>query len=54
MIGSVHKFACGNWDDYENQSSFEWRIDEALTQYVLPPEQENIVLVFKRKVAQRF
>lgn len=49
VIGSRYRFVSGNWDIYEEQDKFDWRLDEKLSSYVLPPEQANGVLVFRRK-----
>jgi hypothetical protein len=51
VIGSRHKFSAGNWDSYEAQDRFEWRLDPRLSSLVIPPELDSAVLVFKRKPA---
>jgi hypothetical protein len=49
VLGSRYKFASGNWDAYAAQTRFDQTIDERLSSYLLPPELESAVLVFKRK-----
>jgi hypothetical protein len=49
VIGSRYKFVSGNWEAYAGQDKFEWGLDEELSSFVLPPEQANGVLVFRRK-----
>lgn len=49
MIGSRHRFATGNWDDYEKQTVFELSLDERLSRLILPRELESAVYVFKRR-----
>lgn len=49
VIGSRYRFASGAWEAYSRQDSFEWSIDERLSAFVLPPELESAVLVFRRK-----
>lgn len=49
VIGSRHRFACGNWDAYEAQQGFDWGADEKLTRWVMPPGTDPVVLVFRRK-----
>jgi len=49
VIGSRHKFAAGNWDDYERQSAFTLEEEEALSRLVLPPELGSAVYIFRRK-----
>jgi hypothetical protein len=51
VIGSRHRFAAGNWDDYSAQERFEWAIDNALSSLVIPPELDSAVLIFRRKPA---
>ncbi|MBZ5498659.1 MAG: SAM-dependent methyltransferase [Acidobacteriia bacterium] len=52
VIGSRYRFASGNWEAYSNQSRFEWNHDPTLAGYVLPPELESAILIFRRKPAQ--
>ncbi len=51
VIGSRYKFASGNWDAYAAQNRFEWSVDQRLSSYVIPPELESAVLIFRRKSA---
>ena len=51
VIGSRYRFASGNWDAYETQNRFEWNLDTRLSSFVIPPELESAVLVFRRKSA---
>lgn len=48
-IGSRHREAAGNFDDYARQSGFEWSLDERLSALVLPPELDPAVYVFRRR-----
>lgn len=49
VVSSRHRFAAGNWDDYQQQSAFEREEDEALSRSVLPPELDAAVYIFRRK-----
>ncbi len=49
VIGSRYRFAGGNWEAYTGQQRFEWQEDRRLSGFVLPPELESSVLVFRRK-----
>ncbi len=49
VIGSRYKFISGNWDSYAEQDKFAWATDAKLSSYVIPPEIESAVLVFRRK-----
>lgn len=49
VIGSRHRFAAGNWDDYRQQSAFDFEEDIKLSGLVLPPELDGAVYVFRRK-----
>lgn len=49
VVSSRHRFAAGNWDDYQQQSAFEYEEDEALSRLVLPPELDAAVYIFRRK-----
>lgn len=49
VVSSRHRFAAGNWDDYQQQSAFEREEDEALSRLVLPPELDAAVYIFRRK-----
>lgn len=48
VIASRQTFACGNWELYGKQKDFEWKRDETLSRWLLPPEVEGTVLVFRR------
>jgi hypothetical protein len=50
VIGSGFKFISGNWEAYAQQQGFDWEIDEGLSRLVIPPEGNNAVVVFRRKV----
>ena len=49
VIGSRYPFASGNWETYAGQTRFDMSRDSRLSNYVLPPELENLVLLFRRK-----
>jgi len=49
VIASQHRFASGNWADYEAQKGFNFEQSEALSRLVLPPELGSMVSVFTRK-----
>lgn len=49
VIGSRHRFAAGNWDDYTAQTAFTFGEDDRLSRLVLPPELDAAVYVFRRK-----
>ena len=51
VIGSRHRFAAGNWSDYERQSAFTFEEDGALSRLVLPPELGSAVYIFRRNTA---
>ncbi len=48
VIASRHRFASGNWKEYEQQSVFSIAPDESLSNLVLPPELESAVYIFRR------
>jgi hypothetical protein len=48
-INSRHRFASGNWGDYQQQSAFSIEEDRALSRLVLPPELDAGVYLFRRK-----
>ena len=50
VIGSRHRFAFGNWDDYQRQTVFEIAEDKKLGALLVPPELESAVHVFRRKL----
>ena len=49
VIGSRYRFAGGNWEAYTSQQRFEWQVDPRLSGFVLPPELESSVLIFRKK-----
>lgn len=49
VISSRHRFASGNWDDYEQQTGFAFCEEPELSRLVLPPELQSAVYVFRRK-----
>jgi hypothetical protein len=49
VIGSRHRFAAGNWEAYQAQSTFEFAEDTRLSRLVLPPELDAAVYIFRRK-----
>jgi hypothetical protein len=49
VIGSRHRFAAGNWDEYCRQSAFDLEESEKLSGFVLPPELDAAVYLFRRK-----
>ncbi|MCX5909852.1 MAG: SAM-dependent methyltransferase [Deltaproteobacteria bacterium] len=48
VIGSRYPFASGNWEDYAAQKNFAWEVDEKLSRFVIPPELDSAVLIFRR------
>jgi hypothetical protein len=50
VIASQHRFASGNWADYEAQTAFDLERCDELGRLVLPPELGSTVLLFKRKI----
>lgn len=49
VIGSFHRFAAGNWGDYQQQSTFSLEESPDLSRLVLPPELDACVYIFRRK-----
>ena len=49
VISSRHRFAAGNWDDYQRQSAFDFEEDSELSRLALPPELDAAVYLFRRK-----
>lgn len=49
VIGSRHHFAAGNWNEYQQQSAFDFKEDKKLSTLVLPPELDAAVYIFNRK-----
>jgi hypothetical protein len=47
-IVSVHKFASGNWQDYESQKNFTIEQRSDLAKLLLPPELGSDVVLFRR------
>jgi len=52
VIGSRHRHAAGNWEEYQNQTGFQLEEDRRLSAMVLPPELDSAVYVFRRKVVK--
>lgn len=50
VIGSRHRFAAGNWEDYQQQSAFDFEENERLSRLVLPPELDAAVYLFRRRL----
>jgi hypothetical protein len=50
VIGSRHRFAAGNWDEYQQQTAFSFAEDQLLSSLVLPPELDAAVYVFRREL----
>jgi hypothetical protein len=50
VITTRHRFAAGSWAAYDDaQVAFDRRSDDRLSQLVLPPEIDPVVLVFDRR-----
>jgi hypothetical protein len=49
VILSEHRFASGNWPDYQSQRTFDLEPRADLRKLVLPPELGSEVLVFRRR-----
>ncbi len=49
VIGSRHRFAFGNWKDYQLQTTFQLETNQHLSALLLPPELESAVHIFTRK-----
>lgn len=49
VIGSRHRHAAGNWEEYQNQTGFLLEEDRRLSAMVLPPELDAAVYIFRRK-----
>jgi hypothetical protein len=52
VIGSQHRFASGNWADYEAQTQFTLERSDELSGQVLPPELGSQVLIFRRESSE--
>lgn len=48
VVSTKHRFAAGTWSAYEQAKGWKWRVDEALSTLVVPPELDPAVLVFER------
>ncbi len=49
VLSTRHRFAAGDWAAYQEQTAFEWGLDERLARLLLPPEIDPAVLVFRRR-----
>mgnify|MGYP003644423517 CR=1 FL=1 len=49
VIGSRHRFAAGNWNEYKRQANFAFEEDKVLGRLVLPPDLGSAVYIFRRK-----
>ncbi len=49
VIGSRHRFAAGNWNDYKRQTDFAFEKEKAFSRLVIPPELGSDVYIFRRK-----
>ncbi len=49
VVGSRHAFASGNRQAYAGQTTFDLEISRRLSSYVLPPELDSEVLIFRRR-----
>jgi hypothetical protein len=49
VVTTRHRFAAGDWEAYEQQTTFEMTDDRRLARLVLPPEVDPAVLVFRRR-----
>lgn len=49
VLSTRHRFAAGDWTAYQEQTAFEWGLDERLSRLLLPPEIDPAVLVFRRR-----
>jgi hypothetical protein len=48
-IGTKNPSFSGNHDTYQNQDKFEMVYDHRLAALLLPPSEENMVYIFRRK-----
>ena len=53
VIGSKHKFAAGNWNEYDRQTAFGVAEEPSLGRLVLPPELGCAVTIFQRKTESK-
>jgi hypothetical protein len=51
-IVSVHRFASGNWEEYEAQQDFVMECRPDLSRLLLPPELGCEVLLFRRRLGR--
>jgi hypothetical protein len=49
VIGSRHRFAAGNWNEYQAQTLFDFSEDVSLSRLVVPYELQAAVYLFRRK-----
>lgn len=49
VIGSRHRFASGNWEEYQRQVAFDFEENPRLSSRVLPAELDAAVYIFRRK-----
>lgn len=49
VIGSRHAFASGNRQAYAGRKGFDLEVSPRLSHYVLPPELDSEVLIFRRR-----
>ena len=49
VIGNRNPMISGNQDTYQNQKKFTMETDQKLSSLILPPSEENVVYLFKRK-----
>jgi hypothetical protein len=49
VLTTRHRFAAGNWEAYQAQTTFDLTSDPTLSRLLLPPEIDPALLVFRRK-----
>jgi hypothetical protein len=49
VVTTKHRFAAGDWQAYEAQTTFEMTADPELSRLILPPEIDPLLLVFRRR-----
>ena len=49
VLTTRHRFAAGNWEAYQAQTTFDMTTDPRLSRLILPPEIDPALLVFRRK-----
>ena len=52
VVIGTNEHGSGNWADYGARQGFDMTHDRALSRLVLPHEQDNVVLVFRRRPDQ--